>query len=49
MEPIYCPEDDTCRIKGNVCDKLCIDRYYSNHLKSTTHINNLKQRSLTIQ
>ena len=43
MEPIYCQEDDTHRIYCPVCDKLCIDRYYQNHLKSQTHLNNLRR------
>ena len=29
-----------CRI----CDKISIDRYYNNHLKSQTHINNFRKR-----
>ena len=43
MEHIYCPEDDTYRIYCDICDKLCIDRYYENHLKSQTHLNNLRR------
>ena len=35
---IYCPEDDEYRVYCNVCDKLCIERYYKNHLKSQSHI-----------
>ena len=38
---IYCPEDDEYRVYCEVCDKLCIQRYYKNHLKSKTHINNI--------
>ena len=49
MEPIYCPEDETYRIYCEICDKLCIDRYYQNHLKSQTHLNNLRQKNLTIK
>ena len=36
---IYC-EDDEYRIYCDVCDKLCIERFFKNHLKST-HINNI--------
>ena len=25
----------------DVCNKFCINRFYDNHLKSQTHINNL--------
>ena len=38
---IYCPEDDEYRVYCSICDKLCIERYYKNHLKSGTHKNNL--------
>ena len=37
---IYC-EDGEYRVYCNVCDNLCIQRYYKNHLKSQTHINNI--------
>ena len=37
---IHC-EDGEYRIYCNVCDKLCIERFYKNHLKSQTHINNI--------
>ena len=47
MEHIYCPEDDTYRIYRDICDKLCIDRYYQNHLKSQTHLNNLRRINST--
>ena len=39
---IYCPEDDEYRVYCSVCDKLCIRRFYKNHLKSQTHINNIR-------
>ena len=37
---IYC-EDGEYRVYCNVCDNLCIQRYYNNHLKSKSHINNI--------
>ena len=40
-EVIYCPEDDEYRVYCYVYDKLCIERFYNNHLKSQTHINNI--------
>ena len=49
MEPIYCPEDETYRICFNVFDRLCMDRYYNNHLKSQTHSKNLRKKNLTIK
>ena len=39
---IYC-EDDEYRIYCDVCDKLCIQRFYKNHLKSKTHTNNVRK------
>ena len=36
----YCPEDDQYRVYCDICDKLCIERYYKNILKSQTHTNN---------
>ena len=44
MEPIYCPEDNEYRIYCKFCDKLCLDRYYNNHLKSPTHFNNHRKK-----
>ena len=26
----------------DICDSLCIQRFYKNHLKSKTHINNIR-------
>jgi len=45
-EAIYCADDDEYRVYCDICDKLCIERYYKNHLKSQTHTNNFykKQR-----
>ena len=43
QEAVYC-EDDEYRVYCDVCDKLCIERYYKNHLKSQTHTNNFYKR-----
>ena len=34
-----------------ICDKLCIERYHKNHLKSQTHKNNIykKQQSISLK
>ena len=40
---IYCPEDNEYRVYCDVCDSLCIERFYKNHLKSKTHINNIRK------
>ena len=39
-EIIFC-EDGENRVYCNICDKLCIERFFKNHLKSQTHIKNI--------
>ena len=36
-------EDGEYRVYCDVCDNLCIQRYYKNHLKSKSHINNIRK------
>ena len=36
--------DDEYRVYCEICDKLCIERYYKNHLKSGTYKNNNRKR-----
>ena len=36
-DKIYCDDDGEYRIYCHICDKLAINRYYNNHLKSQTH------------
>ena len=43
-EVIYCADGDEYRIYCNIFDKLCIERYYENHLKSQTHYNIIYKR-----
>ena len=43
-EAIYCADDDEYQVYCNVCDKLCIERFYKSHLKSQTHIYNFYKR-----
>ena len=43
-EVIYCPKDGEYRVYCNICDNLCIERCYKNHLKSQTHTNNIHKR-----
>ena len=45
-EIIYCPEDDEYRVYCDICDKLCIERFYKKHLNSQTHINNVHKRQI---
>ena len=40
---IFCEDDGEYRIFCDVCDGLCIQRFYKNHLKSKTHINNIRK------
>ena len=42
---ISCADDDEYRVHCDICDKLCIERYYKNHLKSQTHTNNIHKRN----
>ena len=44
QEIIYCADDNEFRVYCEICDKLCIERYYKNHLKSITHIINFYKR-----
>ena len=39
---IYC-EDGEYRVYCDVCDNLCIERFYKNNSKSKTHINNIRK------
>ena len=41
-EVIYCLEDCEYRVSFEVCDKLCIERYYKNHLQKLTQIISIK-------
>ena len=38
---IYCEDDGEYRVYCEIYDKLCNKRFYKNHLKSQTHINNI--------
>ena len=40
---IYCEDDGEYRVYCDVCDSLCIERFYKNHLKSKTHLNNIRK------
>ena len=40
---IYCEDDGEYRVYCDICDSLCIQRFYKNHLKSKTHINNIRK------
>ena len=42
---IHCEDDGEYRVYCEICDKLCIERFYKNHLKSQTHTNNICKRA----
>ena len=41
---IQCEDDREFRVYCDVCDELCIQRFYKNHLKSQSLINNVRKR-----
>ena len=43
-EVIFCADDNVYRIYCEICDELCIERYYKNHLESGTDTNNFYER-----
>ena len=43
-EDIFCADDDENRVYCESCDRLCIERYYKNLLKSGAHTNNFYKR-----
>ena len=38
-ENLYCGDDDDYRVYCEICDKICIERYYKSHFKSQSHTN----------
>ena len=43
-EVIYCADDEEYKIYCEICDELCNERYYKNHLKSEIHTTNIHKR-----
>ena len=44
-QQVFFCEEGEYRIYSDICDKLCIERYYKNPLKSQqTHTNNIRKR-----
>ena len=33
QEAIYCEDDGDYRVYCNICDNVCVERFYKNHLK----------------
>ena len=48
-EVIYCAGDDEYRVFCEICDELCIERFYKNHLKSQTQNNKIHERQQLIK
>ena len=46
QEAIYCEDDGENRIYCNICDKLCIERFYKDHLKSQIHNNIIVEKTI---
>ena len=44
QEVIYCADDDENRVFCDISEKVCIEQFYENHLKSSTHTNNKNQQ-----
>ena len=44
QEAIYCEDHGENRVYSNICDKLSVERYNKNHLKSQTNTNNFHRR-----
>ena len=43
QQVIYC-DVGVCRVYCSICDKLCTEGFYKNHLKSRTHTNSIRKR-----
>ena len=43
-EVVYCADDDEYRVYCEICEKLCTERFYKNHLKSGTDTNKFYKR-----
>ena len=43
-EVIYCEDDGAYTVYCEICDLLCIERFYKNHLKSGTQTNNIRKK-----
>ena len=49
-EGLFCADNDEYRVHCEICDKICIERYSENHLKTATHTdtNRKKQQSYSL-
>ena len=44
-EVIYCDDDGEYGVPCNICDMLCMKRFYKNYLKSSTHSTILRKKT----
>ena len=44
LEATFCEDDEEYRLNFNICDNLCIEPFYENHLKSQTHTIIIRKR-----
>ena len=44
IQQVICCEDGEYRVFCDICDELCIERYYKNNLTSKTLTNNIRKR-----
>ena len=44
QQVIFCDDDGESRVFCEICDYLCMERFYKNQLKSQTHNNNIRKR-----
>ena len=45
QEVIYCEDDGEYRVYCDICDKLCIERFYKNHPKPQIHTNFIRKKT----
>ena len=45
-QAFYCEDDGEFRVYCDTCDRLCKERFYKNHLKSQTHTNKIREKTL---
>ena len=46
QQGIYFEDDGENRFYCGVCDNLCIEQLYKNHLKSQTHTNKIRKKTI---
>ena len=44
QEVVNCEDDGEYRVYCSICDTLCIEQVYENHLKSQTHTKIFRKR-----